>query len=103
MYSSPTEICRKLNLDEMALRTNLFPRSVEMGFDIYQGAIHAIEFLGVQEVQRYLRINDAAYMVARRQAQGERIYGAAFYSTVARLASTRTDKVTSEIVKEVLG
>jgi hypothetical protein len=103
MAASPTLICRKVSLDIAALRGNLFPRVTEMAVTEWHGVVHAIEMLGVPEVQKYMRICDAEREVIHRCAKGERIYGAARYSTIARLASTRTSKVTVEDVRDILG
>jgi hypothetical protein len=96
-------ICLNIGLDQAALRGNLFPRVVEDGVGSWGDLLHAFELLGIREVQRYFRICDAERTVIYRQRKGERIYGAAYYSTIARLASTRDDKVTADAVKLVLG
>jgi hypothetical protein len=96
-------ICLNIGLDRAALRGNLFPRTIENGIGDWQDVLNAFELLGVLEVQKYLRICDAEREVIYRQRKGERIYGAAYYSTIARLASTSDSKVTQADVKEVLG
>lgn len=103
MAASPTMICLNVKLDQAALRGNLFPRVVETSLGTWDDTLAAFELLGVTVVQRYFRICDAERTVIHRQRKGERIFGAAYYSTIARLASTRTDKVTAELVKDVLG
>lgn len=82
-----TQIARKLSLQEIALRSNMHPRPVEIGYDKYLGRVHRIRDIWIMESEspNYLRIADADREWDKACMRGEyHLYGRARWRQIAR-------------------